>query len=132
MASLLDPNRLLDRNAELLRKEQERREAERRAADEFNPQRIPGEAPAEYICRLWNALSCLRRKEVMTPANWSARAVAKALRPWSTGEQAAAQFVLSVWAPSEFDQFHLVDAVSCLDGAERRIIAKWIMQPFWP
>ncbi len=101
---------------------------ERRKTVVFDAKWQPGESPKDYVVRLWNAFPCLRRKQVMTLGNWSAEWVKDQRPVWSSGEQAAAWFVLHVWNPeNSYDLAWIGD----LDRAERAVIAAWVADPTW-
>ena len=57
----------------------------------------------------------------------------RALGGMSHGEVHMAKFFAAVWFNNnEQYGFDIVDAVSCIDAEDRKLIAEWITNPFWP
>ena len=75
------------------------------------------------ICHLWDI-----EKKALNVELFEAK-----LGVMSSGEVHLAKFFASLWFHSNQRYgFDLVDAVSTLDGPERKLICKWIADPFWP
>lgn len=75
------------------------------------------------ICHLWDR----ERHELKVDL------FEKELGVMSTGEVHMAKFLAALWFNNNSRYgFDLVDAVSSIDHNERRIIAEWAIDPFWP
>lgn len=58
-------------------------------------------------------------------------ALKKRMGTMSHGEIVMSKFFMSVWFGKNTD-FDFLEAASALDGNERVVIAKWLVNPFWP
>jgi hypothetical protein len=66
---------------------------------------------------------------------WDADELDRIALKFSSGEVAAARFVLALWNPRvqwRCGKFVFIDAISSLDAAHRLPIAEWVMDPWWP
>ncbi len=50
----------------------------------------------------------------------------------SHGEKIMAQFALAVWNGRNEDGFDITEAAATLDDKRRKLIASWLLDPFWP
>ncbi|MBD2813975.1 hypothetical protein ID850_04170 [Xenorhabdus sp. Flor] len=50
----------------------------------------------------------------------------------SLREKVLAQFFISVWTKSNKCDFDFIEAGLFLNKKERKLIANWILEPFWP
>lgn len=51
---------------------------------------------------------------------------------WSPAEQQLARFFVMIWFGQNRMNFDLAEAASSLDEPSRRLIARWMEEPFWP
>jgi DNA primase len=88
----------------------------------------------DQICSLIAQFPCLARLRIQA-ADWDAEDFEVRSLKFSSGEIAAAQFVLAVWNPTtkwKCGRFDLVEAASRFDEAHRQVICKWLQKPWWP
>lgn len=84
--------------------------------------------PEARILALLNSFPCLRKKGLQ---KWDALAVAAEARAWSSGEQEAVRFVLSVWNPEEFP-WSYQEGLKRWDKPSRAAFLAWAADPWWP
>ncbi len=59
-------------------------------------------------------------------------ALRAAMGAWSHGEQIMAKFMIGLWLGADQFEFDIFEAAGTLDAEKRRLIAGWLMDPFWP
>lgn len=88
----------------------------------------------ELISNLISQFPCLANLGI-TAQNWNPEEFDKRSLKFSSGERAAAQFVLGVWNPRtkwEAGRFDVIEAAARLDGKHLEIINTWLKHPWWP
>lgn len=84
--------------------------------------------------RFAELLSCcphLQKYWDLEKGTYKPSALKKAMGYWSSSESFMAKFVEGVWCWKIKGKFDLVDGASSLDHENRKIIADWLMDPFW-